>query len=60
MNDFKITFEDGNVIYTGMNADLEKAKKYYLNKYFQFGDTEYYPKDKMVKAVSVELFTEKR
>lgn len=58
MNTFKITFEDGNTITTGMNATLEQAEKYYIGQYFNFGDTEAIPYDKMVKAVKVEQLTD--
>jgi hypothetical protein len=54
MKSYKITFEDGNIITTGMNASLDEAKAYYLGQPFQFGDTEECPKDKLVKAVKVE------
>ena len=57
-NDFKVTFEDGNTLTTGLNGDLAEAKAYYLGKRFNFGDNAAHPKDKMVKAVMVEqLFT---
>ena len=57
MNSYKVTFEDGNTIVTSMNATLEQAKTYYLGKYFNFGDTDECPKDKMLKAVKVETLT---
>lgn len=57
MNAFKITFEDGNVIHSSMNATLNEAVKYYVGNSFQFGDTDECPRDKMVKAVSVEQIT---
>lgn len=51
----KITFEDGNSFHTGFNGDIADLNAYYLGKYFNFGDTEEHPVDKMVKAVKVEL-----
>lgn len=54
MNGYKVTFLDGNMIVTDMNATLEEARAYYVGKYFQFGDTQEYSADLMVKAVSVE------
>jgi len=54
MNQFKITFEDGNIIYTGFNGKIADATAYYIDRYFNFGDTEENPNDKMVKCVSVE------
>jgi len=55
MNSFKVTFSDGNTIQTGMNATLEEAEEYYVGTWFNFGDTEEQPKDKMVQAVKVEV-----
>ena len=54
MNTYKITFENGDTITTGMNATLPEAEAYYLWQAFQFGDTEENPSDHMVKAVKVE------
>lgn len=54
MNTYKITFADGNTITTGMNATLAEAEAYYIGHPFNFGDTDEYVADKMVRAVSVE------
>ncbi len=54
MKTFKVTFLDGNVLFTSMNASLTEAQRYYINQYFQFGDTEEHPKDRLVKATIVE------
>jgi hypothetical protein len=54
MNSFEITYADGNTTITGMNATLAEATKYYVGTSFNFGDTQEQPKDKMVKAISVE------
>lgn len=52
--EFKITFEDGNTIYTRMNSTLKDAEKYYVGNYFNFG----VEGDKMVKAIKVEQIDE--
>lgn len=57
--DIKCTYSDGNVIHTGFNGTLEEAKNYFEGKYFNFGDTDEHPKDKMVKCIKVELAEEK-
>lgn len=51
----RVTFADGNTVYSEMNATPEEARAYYIGQSFQFGDTEECPRDKMVKAVAVEL-----
>jgi len=55
MTTYKITFADGNIVTTGMNATLDEAKAYYIGKRFQFGDTDEKPYDHLVEAVSVEV-----
>ena len=57
MNAFKITFADGNVVYTKMNATLTEAEAYYLGNSFQFGDTRVCRKDRLVVATSVVLLS---
>ena len=47
----KVTFTDGNIITTGINATIEEAKKYYVGKWFNFG----IDGNRMVKAVSCEV-----
>lgn len=54
MSNFKVTFEDGNHLVTGMNATLEEAQAYYVGKYFNFGDRDWGDPDRMVRAVKVE------
>jgi hypothetical protein len=44
----KVTFEDGNYLYTGINATLKEAEEYYLNNTFTVAH-------KRVKGVKVEL-----
>lgn len=53
--DVKVTFDDGDHLNTGINLDLEGAKKYYLGNTFNLGIG---PKDRMVKAVKVEEIKE--
>jgi hypothetical protein len=55
VNSIKVTFADGNYLYTGINATLEEAKAYYIGHAFQFGDTEDCPRDKLVRATAVDL-----
>jgi hypothetical protein len=40
--------------YTQINTDLESAKKYFLNKSFNFGDTEETPFDDMQTCIEVK------
>ena len=53
MRVIRVTFEDGNTMTTNINGTDEEIKEYYVGKYFNFGDTDSHPKDKMVKAVGV-------
>lgn len=55
MKTIKVTFEDNNHLTTSINGTKKEIENYYLNKCFQFGDTEETPNDKMVKAVKVEF-----
>jgi hypothetical protein len=50
----EVTYEDGNTNRTWFNGTLEEAKDYYIGQEFQFGDTDWHPKDKLVKAVDVK------
>lgn len=59
MKTYKITFQNGDSMVTRMNDSfvsekLAEAKEYYLNNWFNFGDTEANPKDFMVKGIFVE------
>jgi len=51
---YRITWENGNVTTTRMNATIDEARAYYVGKPFQFGDTEEIPGDLMVKATAVD------
>lgn len=54
MNHFKIIFENGDQINTGFNGTEDEARDYYLNNWFNFGDTDEIPNDIMVRGVSVD------
>lgn len=47
----KVTFEDGNFLYSTINTTLQGARNYYLGQIFNLGAEE----DKLVKAVAVEV-----
>ncbi len=51
----RVVFEDGNYIDTTINGTKKEIKDYYLNNYFNFGDTEETPHDIMLKGVKVEF-----
>lgn len=57
MRTIRVTFEDGNTITTNINGTDEEIRRYYIGQSFNFGDTQEHPKDKMVKAISVEFLT---
>jgi len=48
----KCTYANGETITTCINEDLEGAKEYFLNKYFNIGSSDF---DNMQKCVNVEL-----
>lgn len=50
MNEFKVTFSDGDFIYTRMNATLEESERYYIGNIFNLGTVE----DRLVKGIKVE------
>lgn len=50
MNTYKITFSDGDYLYTSLNAFIEKAKAYYLGNTFNLGAEA----DNLQKCVDVE------
>lgn len=51
MNEYKIIFENGDYLYTRMNATLDEAKAYYLGKLFNLGSVG----DDMQKCVSLQV-----
>jgi len=57
MKTIKVTFEDGNTIITFINGTVFEILTYYIEQYFQFGDTQEHPGDKIVKAIKVEFLT---
>jgi hypothetical protein len=56
MQDITVHFEDGNKIHTSINGTNEEIEKYYIGTYFNFGDSDECPQDKMVKAITVEFY----
>lgn len=40
MNAYKLTYHDGDIQYTRMNANFEEAKEYFLNQIFTFWNEE--------------------
>lgn len=50
----KITYSNGNTNITGINTDLEGAKRYYLGNVFNLGVED----DLLVRVVKVEALTE--
>ena len=52
----KVLFEDGDYLTTRINTDLNGAKEYYLNRYFNVGDG---GNDLYKKCISVELIESK-
>jgi hypothetical protein len=53
----KVTYADGNSLSTNINGTIEEARAYYIGQWFNFGDTEEHPADRMVKAVAVDEVT---
>lgn len=53
LDSVKVTFDNGDVIYTDFNAEVsrEEIAKYYMGKWFNLGSV----KDDMHKAVKVEF-----
>ena len=56
-NVVRVTFADGTFLVTEINGTKEQVRKYYIGEYFQRGDTEEHPADKMIQAVSVEFLS---
>lgn len=48
MNTFRVLFEDGDSLVTGMNATLEEAKTYYVGQGFELDEMK-----PLVRAVAV-------
>jgi hypothetical protein len=46
----KVTFDNGDFLFSTINGDLESAKKYYLGNEFNLGSVE----DNMTTAIKVE------
>ena len=54
MRDITVTYEDGTTLPTRINGSKETIREDYIGTYFQRGDTEEHPTDKMVKAVAAD------
>ena len=50
MNTYKVTFSNGDYLYTQLNASLEEAKAYYLGNIFNLGTEA----DNLQKCVDME------
>jgi len=50
MKIYKITYEDGDVVFSGFNGDYTAAREYWLGSVFNIG----WPHDKLLKVVKVE------
>jgi hypothetical protein len=53
----EVTFADGSTLCTEINGTVDSISNYYLGKYFNFGDTEEHPSDKMIKATQVKFLS---
>lgn len=51
----RVTFSDGDSLETWINGTEATVRDYYLNNWFNHGDTEAHPADKMVRGVRVEF-----
>lgn len=49
MNTYKITFANGDYLYTSLNASIKEAKAYYLGSIFNLGSVS----DNLQKCVDV-------
>lgn len=49
----RVHFADGNHLDTSIRGTEAEIRDYYVGQFFNFGDTEEHPKDRMVEAVSV-------
>lgn len=53
MRTIRVDFADGNHLITEINGTEESIRDYYLGQFFNFGDTDEHPADRMVEAVAV-------
>lgn len=49
----RVDFADGNHLVTDINGTEQEIRDYYAGQFFNFGDTEEHPADRMVEAVRV-------
>ena len=58
MISIKVVFENGDFLITDINATFEEAAKYYVGQSFNFGDTDEYPQDRILKCVAIQEMKE--
>ena len=51
MKEIKVTFENGDYLYTRINGTKEEIERYYIGNYFNIGTVS----DNIQKCVSVEI-----
>ena len=51
----KCTYSDGNTTTTRINETVKGAKKYFLGKWFNFGDNDWGASDNIQQCIKVEL-----
>ena len=54
MNEYKITFSNGDIVYTKFNGTKEETERYYIGEKFNVGDNSTQKFDKMIHGVKVE------
>ena len=52
----RVDFADGNQVFTEINGTEDEIREYYVGTYYNFGDTDAHPEDKMVEVVGVTFF----
>lgn len=55
MRAITVHYADGNTWQMSINGSNAEIERYFVGSYFNFGDTEEHPADKMVQAVRVEF-----
>lgn len=53
MRTIRVDFADGNHLITDISGTEAEIRDYYLGQFFNFGDTDEHPEDRMVEAVAV-------
>lgn len=57
MRYIRATFSDGTEIITAINGTDQEIRDYYCGQYFQFGDTDDCPGDKLLECTQLEFLT---